>query len=247
MTPPLIKQGSPRPKLKSSALSQGDLGHQAINRELSISSGYGSSLNGSLSSLSSDVFIPEENTYPLKKCATLPRFDDVAEENAIPRSRSVTSMQQYKEELESAVNGRPSTGTKPASGKTSPIPAPRKISAHRRSPLAGSPSRSNDLKLSPRESSPEIECESGSDYSNGSETPRTQRSSEFQPVSPKEREDPVYRAMYTYVSQEEGEITMNEGDVVKVIQKGENGWWLLKSKKAGLGWGPSNYLQAVAY
>ena len=239
MTPPLTKKGSPRPKLKSSALSQVESSHQRVNRELSISSGYGSSLNGSLSSLSSDVFIPEDSTSPgLRKCATLPRFDDAANENAIHRSRSVTSMQQYKEELESSVNGRPSTGTKPASGRSSPIPAPR-----RKSPLAGSPQRSSDLKLSPRETSSEMECESGFDYSNGSETPRTK----VQPDSPKEREDSVYRAMYTYISQEEGEITINEGDTVEVIQRGENGWWLLKSKKAGLGWGPSNYLQAVVY
>ena len=52
--------------------------------------------------------------------------------------------------------------------------------------------------------------------------------------------------MHTYISQEDGEVSFMEGDEVELIQRGENGWWLVRTSEE-LGWGPSNYLQALAY
>lgn len=237
-SPRVSPRVSPRPKLKSksSDIAPGDTTHQLLNRETSMSSGYGSSPAGSLTSLVSDVFPgAEEYHVPLKKCATLPRFEDVADESAIHRSHSVTSFAQYKKEMEAAVIGSPS-------GKWSPTPAPRKISASRRSPLAGSPPKSQDMKVLPIELSSEMEYGSSPDPNDGAETPRGLSRS----PSPKEKSESLFRALYPYISQVDGEITFNIGDVVEVVQRGHNGWWLLKSEKAGLGWGPSNYLESVA-
>lgn len=156
-------------------------------------------------------------------------------------------MAHYKKELESAVNGKTSTGGITASGRSSPIPAPRKSSAiNRRSPLAGSPPRVHDFRTSPRESGSDMEYESSSDSRSGSERPRRKVSSEIKSYSKMEKSDRVYRAMYTYTSQEEGEVTFNEGDEVEVIQRSDSGWWLVRTSQE-LGWGPSNYLQSVAY
>jgi len=52
--------------------------------------------------------------------------------------------------------------------------------------------------------------------------------------------------MYTYNSQDDGEVAFREGDEVEVIQRSENGWWLVRTSEE-LGWGPSNFLQSLAY
>lgn len=243
-SPRVSPRASPRPKLKSrsSDMVPGDASHQLLNREVSISSGYGSSPTGSLTSLTSEVFTaPEESPAPIKKCATLPRFQDVTEESGIPRSHSVTSFAQYKKENELAVNGNVSLGLRSPSGRWSPVPAPRKTSTSRRSPLAGSPATIQEMKMASQQSSLEIENENAFDFNNSAETPRRISRS----PSPNEKAELVFRALYPYISQEDGEITFNVGDVVEVIQRGQNGWWLLKSDKAGMGWGPSNYLESV--
>ena len=133
-------------------------------------------------------------------------------------------------------------------GKKSPTPAPRKISAtNRKSPLAGSPPRIHDLKMSLSQSGSDMECESGSDYHNDSESPRQKASREvpFYRRRQNEKASSLYRAMYTYIAQEEGEVNFNEGDVVEVIERSSNGWYLLNTQH-GLGWGPSNFLQSEA-
>lgn len=246
-TPPVNKKVSPRSKgvslsrtssrPHSGEFFQGDVGSPWQSRQISISSsGYESSPTGSLSSLvSSDVFNDEHSTNGIKKCATLPRFDNIEEQVAkthsspvMPRSRSVTSMAHYK-------NENSSSGRMSSSGRSSPIPSQRKISASRRSPLAGSPPRGRDsgsispFRMSPRENSSEVE-------------------SEYQDDNQKENiaSSRLFRAMYTYVSQEDGEVSFMEGDEVEVIQQSENGWWLVRTSEE-LGWGPSNFLQSLAY
>ena len=80
--------------------------------------------------------------------------------------------------------------------------------------------------------------------------PRTDeiKATPVESISEKEQENDSqntrYQAMYTYISQEKNEITINEGDIVEVIKRSSNGWWLLVSNNQ-LGWGPSNYLQSV--
>ncbi|KAL3961578.1 hypothetical protein ACCO45_003101 [Purpureocillium lilacinum] len=60
----------------------------------------------------------------------------------------------------------------------------------------------------------------------------------------------VYRALYDYVPQAEGELAMSEGDVLYVLDNnGDDGWWKAK-KKAGAdddeepeGLVPNNYVE----
>ena len=229
-------RSSPR-RPRSSEFSQGELESPSQYRQFSISSsGYESSPSGSLSSLvSPDVFAEDQSTNSITKCATLPRFDNIEDGMPVsspslgmPRSKSVTSMEHYKNEMELSLNGISSTGRKSSSGRSSPIPSKRKISTPRRSPLAGSPPRGRDFgsispsKMSPRESSSEIENEENIANSR------------------------LYRATHTYISQDDGEVTFIEGDEVEVVQKSENGWWLVRTSEE-LGWGPSNFLQSLVY
>ena len=234
---------SPRPL--SGEFSEKDLDSSLQSRQYPISSsGYESSPTGSLSSVvSSDVFSEEPPTNGIKKCATFPRFDNIEDEvpkshpsPAMPRSRSVTSMAHYKNEMKLSLSGISSSGRKSSSGRSSPITTTqRKISASRRSPLAGSPPRDREsgytspLRTSPRDSSSEIESESQDESYN-----ENTADSKF------------YRAMHTYISQEDGEVSFMEGDEVEVIQRSENGWWLVRTSEE-LGWGPSNFLQSLAY
>lgn len=68
---------------------------------------------------------------------------------------------------------------------------------------------------------------SGSDYNNGDQI-----------------ESRMYKVIYTYIAQEDGEVSLIEGDDVEVIQASENGWWLVRTSEE-LGWGPSNFLQVM--
>lgn len=229
----------------------GELPHGDVARQFSISSsGYESSPTGSLTSLASDVF-PEDTSLPrggVKRCATLPQFDHIqaqimpTTQNSpeIPRSRSVTSMAQYKKELELSLNGIQSNVRKPSSGRSSPVSTPRKISASNRlSPLATSPSRTREFgaaspqRLSPRDSLSTVDDD---DY----------QSSNSERNNGDQRESKMYKAIYTYIAQEDGEVSLIEGDDVEVIQTSENGWWLVRTSEE-LGWGPSNFLQLTAY
>lgn len=62
----------------------------------------------------------------------------------------------------------------------------------------------------------------------------------------------VYKAVYDYVPQGEGELQIEEGDVLYILDKGEDdGWWNAKKKAAGddddepEGLVPNNYVEEV--
>lgn len=64
----------------------------------------------------------------------------------------------------------------------------------------------------------------------------------------------VYRAVYDYAPQAEGELAINDGDLLYVLDKnGDDGWWKAK-KKAGAddedeptGLVPNNYVEQVSW
>ena len=170
---------------------------------ISFSSGYHTSSSSSLSSLVSDVSLPE--TESVVPCASLGIFDSCvvssAPKQVYSRSNLVTTSAQDANTSGSSVDGGALS-----LGRRSPIPSPRSKSP-RRSPQ------------------PRIESISEKEQENDSQNTR-------------------YQAMYTYISQEINEIAINEGDIVEVLKRCSNGWWLLASNNQ-LGWGPSNFLQPV--
>jgi myosin-1 len=53
----------------------------------------------------------------------------------------------------------------------------------------------------------------------------------------------MYKAKYAFEGQD-GEMSLEKDDVVELLQKDDNGWWLMK--KGGIeGWAPHNYLELV--
>ncbi|KAI0059450.1 hypothetical protein BV25DRAFT_1918478 [Artomyces pyxidatus] len=63
------------------------------------------------------------------------------------------------------------------------------------------------------------------------------------PPPPEEPEVPMYRAKFAFEGQE-GEMSLEKDDLVELVEKDDNGWWLVK-KGAAEGWTPSNYLDLV--
>ncbi|KAI9462418.1 P-loop containing nucleoside triphosphate hydrolase protein [Lactarius psammicola] len=63
------------------------------------------------------------------------------------------------------------------------------------------------------------------------------------PPAPEEPDIPMYRAKYAFEGQA-GEVSLVKDDLVELVEKDENGWWLVK-KGAMEGWAPSNYLELV--
>jgi hypothetical protein len=61
----------------------------------------------------------------------------------------------------------------------------------------------------------------------------------------------VYRAAYDYAPQGEGELEISEGDLLYVLEKGEDDWWKAKKKASQddddepIGLIPNNYVEEV--
>ncbi|RDB27584.1 Myosin-1 [Hypsizygus marmoreus] len=63
------------------------------------------------------------------------------------------------------------------------------------------------------------------------------------PPPPAKPEVPTYRAKFAFEGQE-GEMSLAKDDVVELVEKDDNGWWLVK-KDGAEGWAPNNYLELV--
>ncbi|RDL33189.1 Myosin-1 [Venustampulla echinocandica] len=57
--------------------------------------------------------------------------------------------------------------------------------------------------------------------------------------------EPQYRVLYDFNGQSSNEVTLKKDDLITIIQKENNGWWLAKTA-SGQGWAPSAYLQEEA-
>ncbi|KLO15040.1 hypothetical protein SCHPADRAFT_996148 [Schizopora paradoxa] len=63
------------------------------------------------------------------------------------------------------------------------------------------------------------------------------------PPPPPEPDVEMYRAKFAFEGQE-GEMSLKKDDEVELVEKDDNGWWMVK--KGGVeGWAPSNYLELV--
>ncbi|KAI5120855.1 hypothetical protein M0805_007042 [Coniferiporia weirii] len=63
------------------------------------------------------------------------------------------------------------------------------------------------------------------------------------PPPPAEPEVPMYKSKFAFEGQE-GEMSLQKEDLVELVEKDDNGWWLVK-KDGVEGWAPSNYLELV--
>jgi myosin-1 len=63
------------------------------------------------------------------------------------------------------------------------------------------------------------------------------------PSVPEEPDVPMYRAKYAFEGQA-GELSLVKDDLVELVEKDDNGWWLVK-KGTEEGWAPNNYLDLV--
>lgn len=61
------------------------------------------------------------------------------------------------------------------------------------------------------------------------------------PSPPAEPEKPMYKAKFAFQGQD-GEMSLQKEDLVELVDKDDNGWWLVK-KGNEEGWAPSNYLE----
>lgn len=58
--------------------------------------------------------------------------------------------------------------------------------------------------------------------------------------------DPTYKALYDFMGQTSGELSLKKDDVILITQKENNGWWLGKRMDhSASGWTPAAYLEEV--
>ncbi|KAI0695609.1 P-loop containing nucleoside triphosphate hydrolase protein [Cytidiella melzeri] len=63
------------------------------------------------------------------------------------------------------------------------------------------------------------------------------------PPPPAEPDVELWKAKFAFDGQE-GEMSLKKDDIVEVVEKEDNGWWLVK-KNGAEGWAPNNYLELV--
>ncbi|KAA0190931.1 hypothetical protein HAZT_HAZT005600 [Hyalella azteca] len=62
-----------------------------------------------------------------------------------------------------------------------------------------------------------------------------------------QQESVPYRALYNYKPQNEDELELKEGDVVMVMEKCDDGWYVGTSRRTSLfGTFPGNYVERIA-
>ncbi|CAZ84294.1 unnamed protein product [Tuber melanosporum] len=67
------------------------------------------------------------------------------------------------------------------------------------------------------------------------------------PAAPPRVADPTCRALYDFAGQTENELSLSKDEVVIIIRKEANGWWLTKKMNSTeQGWAPSAYLEEEA-
>ncbi|KAL3423473.1 myosin [Phlyctema vagabunda] len=62
---------------------------------------------------------------------------------------------------------------------------------------------------------------------------------------PAPSKEPQYVVMYDFAGQSVNEFSLKKGEIVTIVQKESNGWWLAKNA-IGQGWAPSAYLEEQA-
>jgi len=63
------------------------------------------------------------------------------------------------------------------------------------------------------------------------------------PPPPKQPQVPLYKAKFAFEGQE-GEMSLKKDEIVELVEKDDNGWWLVKKNNME-GWAPNNYLELV--
>uniref|UniRef100_A0AAR2J6T7 SH3 domain-containing protein n=1 Tax=Pygocentrus nattereri TaxID=42514 RepID=A0AAR2J6T7_PYGNA len=56
----------------------------------------------------------------------------------------------------------------------------------------------------------------------------------------------TYVALSAFTGEEEGDLTIQKGAVLKILQKNEDGWWLAQDSKGNKGLVPRNYLKMIS-
>ncbi|GAA96617.1 uncharacterized protein L969DRAFT_624263 [Mixia osmundae IAM 14324] len=64
------------------------------------------------------------------------------------------------------------------------------------------------------------------------------------PPPPAPPAKPMLKALYDFATTETGELNLTKNEQYELVQKDDNGWWLVK-KNGAEGWAPSNYLAEV--
>ncbi|KAI1362717.1 P-loop containing nucleoside triphosphate hydrolase protein [Xylaria arbuscula] len=138
--------------------------------------------------------------------------------------------------------GRPSrlTGSRPNTSKRAPaaVQAPRPVPVPAPTPSAAHTPRAVPTPMAATNSIP-------SHTRNKSSTSSARAPPPPPPPAPPAKPKIMAKVLYDFASQRENELSIREGDIIEVVQKENNGWWLAKNG-AGQAWVPAAYVQEQA-
>ncbi|KIM32324.1 hypothetical protein M408DRAFT_14711 [Serendipita vermifera MAFF 305830] len=106
--------------------------------------------------------------------------------------------------------------------------------------LPGQSKPAATAKYTPAPASTSYSAPAQSSYSAPAPPPPPRAGPAAPPAAPQK---PMYKAKFAFQGQE-GELTLAKDDEVELVQKDDNGWWLVKRGNEE-GWAPYNYLELV--
>ncbi|KAI0546450.1 P-loop containing nucleoside triphosphate hydrolase protein [Xylaria curta] len=146
-------------------------------------------------------------------------------------------------------NGRPSrlTGSRPNATRSVPaaVQAPRAVpipAAVQTSRPVPTPAAAHTPRAVP---TPAATHHIPSHTRNKSSTSSARAPPPPPPPAPPAKPKVMAKVLYDFASQRENELSIRAGDIVEIVQKENNGWWLAKSS-AGQAWVPAAYVEEQA-
>ncbi|KAK6332768.1 class II myosin [Orbilia brochopaga] len=159
--------------------------------------------------------------------------------------------------LKKSVNGKLSSQARGGGGRATPQPQPRPVPQPQQLPGGGGSSMiSNTHPVIPVAAAvpqpppqPQqvsmLNGSAGHQRTPSSSTPAAARAPPPPPPPPvaPPSQDPIYRVLYDFAGQSENELSLTKGEIIIIVQKEGNGWWLAKKQDETQGWAPSAYLK----
>ncbi|XP_072546652.1 nephrocystin-1 [Salminus brasiliensis] len=100
-------------------------------------------------------------------------------------------------------------------------------------------------EVSEEEDDSEEECEEGDGHDDKTKDEDDAEADEAADNATK-KGDGSYVALSAFTGEEEGDLTVQKGAVLRILQKNEDGWWLAQDSKGNRGLVPRNYLKVIS-
>ncbi|KAJ9271952.1 hypothetical protein DTO212C5_2033 [Paecilomyces variotii] len=188
-----------------------------------------------------DPAVPRDDTYKSSTIHTGPGEPANSVSKPTPRGKQVGARPVTKGKLlrpggpgggPSKLSGRPAAAAKP-------MPTPR--------PLPGGSQPAAQPRIVPQPAAAAAAAASHTRNVSTASTRSVRAPPPPPPAAPPAAAKPTAKVLYDFASDRSNELSVRAGDIIEVLSKEANGWWLCMNPTTGIqGWAPQAYLEEQA-